>query len=62
MKETHTMKNLLWLLLLGGLIGSVGCDGSATSAPSDDELSQYVEENPHDFDSNASVDDGDTAN
>lgn len=56
------MKNLLWLLVLGGLIGLVGCDGSATSAPSDDELSQYVEENPHDFDSNASVDDGDTAN
>tara|TARA_R100000365_G_C2689480_1_gene31897 strand:+ start:47 stop:217 length:171 start_codon:yes stop_codon:yes gene_type:complete len=56
------MKNLFWLLMLGALIGSVGCDGSETSAPSDGELSQYVEENPHDYDSNASLEDGDTAN
>jgi hypothetical protein len=55
------MKKFLWLLVLGGLIGFSGCDDSAT-APSDDELDQYVEENPHDFDSNASLDDGDTAN
>ncbi|MEO9592717.1 hypothetical protein [Rhodopirellula bahusiensis] len=56
------MKKLLCLMALWGLLGSLGCDSSATTAPSDDELTQYVDENPHDFDSNASLDDGDTAN
>ncbi|MCC9656670.1 hypothetical protein [Rhodopirellula halodulae] len=50
-----------WALALLCAAMLAGCDNSP-SAPSDDELSQYVDENPHDFDSNASVDGGDTAN
>ncbi|GAA5508647.1 hypothetical protein [Novipirellula caenicola] len=37
-----------------------GCGGDTATSPSSDELSEYVSENPHDFDSGATLDNGNT--
>ncbi|WP_339939789.1 hypothetical protein [Novipirellula rosea] len=38
-----------------------GCGGDTATSPSSDELSEYVSENPHEFDSGATLDNGNTA-
>ncbi|WP_372718157.1 hypothetical protein [Novipirellula sp.] len=52
--------SLLCLVIVFLFLSHSGCGGDAATSPSSDELSEYVSENPHDFDSGATLDNGNT--
>ncbi|TWU07797.1 hypothetical protein [Stieleria varia] len=55
-----TFRSLIPLLLF--VLVLAGCGGAELKSPSQDQLQQYVSENPSELSSDADVDGGQTAN